>query len=181
MIGSWRATVYSLGTTEVRRAVTQYRLASIWQLDTTIERVWDVLYDSAAWPQWWPYVERVEELKAGDAIGVGSVRRFRWKSRLPYRLSFDLEVTRSERPFLLEGHTQGDLQGKGLWHLQSVNATALVRYDWSVTTNKPWMNLFAPIARPLFTWNHHAVMRAGGRGIGDRLGVKLIYAGPERR
>ena len=39
--------------------------------------------------------------------------------------------------------------------------TAVV-YEWNVSTTKPWMNLLAPIARPLFAWNHDWVMRNGG-------------------
>ena len=181
MIGSWRATVYSLALKEGAVAVAEYRLTTIWQLDAPLERVWDVIYDSAAWPEWWPFVERVEELRTGDANGLGALRRYTWRSRLPYKLSFELEVTRSERPFWLEGRTRGDLQGRGAWHLQRFDKATLVRYDWIVTTTKTWMNVFAPLARPLFTWNHHAVMRAGGRGLAERLGVPLIYAGPERR
>jgi len=161
--------------------VADYSLVSIWQLAAPIERVWEIIYDSAAWPEWWPYVASVEELERGNAAGLGAVRRYTWKSRLPYRLAFELEVTRVERPFWLEGRTRGDLRGKGLWHLQSIDGTTRVRYEWSVTTTKTWMNLLAPLARPVFTWNHHAVMRAGGRGLADRLGVPLVYAGPERR
>jgi uncharacterized protein YndB with AHSA1/START domain len=161
--------------------VTEYRLASIWQLIAPIESVWDAIYDSRAWPEWWPYVASVVEVEAGDVTGLGAVRRYTWTSRLPYRLTFELEATRVERPFRLEGRTRGDLKGHGSWHLQTVEGATRVRYDWIVTTTRPWMNLLAPLAQSIFTWNHHAVMRAGGRGLARRLNARLIYAGPERR
>jgi hypothetical protein len=31
------------------------------------------------------------------------------------------------------------------------------------------MNLLAPLAKPLFRWNHDALMRAGGIGLARRL------------
>jgi uncharacterized protein YndB with AHSA1/START domain len=159
----------------------QYRLASIWQIVAPIENVWDALYESTMWPEWWPYVASVVEVAHGDANGLGAVRRYTWRSRLPYQLIFEMQATRIERPFWLEGRTRGDLQGQGIWHLQSVDGATRVRYDWSVTTTRGWMNLLAPLARPVFTWNHHAVMRAGGHGLADRLKAQVIYAGPERR
>jgi uncharacterized protein YndB with AHSA1/START domain len=159
----------------------QYRLASIWQIAAPIDAVWEAIYETSEWPEWWPYVASVEELESGDANGVGAVRRYTWRSRLPYELTFDLEVTRVERPHVLVGRTRGDLQGEGIWNLQTVAGATRVRYEWSVKTTQFWMNLLAPLARPVFTWNHHAVMRAGGRGLADRLKARLIYAGPERR
>jgi hypothetical protein len=36
------------------------------------------------------------------------------------------------------------------------------------------MNLLAPIARPVFRWNHDWVMARGGEGIAQRLGCRLI-------
>ena len=159
----------------------QYRLASIWQIAAPIEPVWQAIYRTAEWPQWWPGVVSVVELEAGNANGVGSVRRYTWRSRLPYQLTFDLEATRVERPHLLEGRTLGDLKGQGAWHLQTIDGATRVRYEWSVSTTRWWMNLLAPLARPVFTWNHHAVMRGGGRGLAARLKARLIYAGPERR
>jgi hypothetical protein len=38
-----------------------------------------------------------------------------------------------------------------------------------VKTTKLWMNLLAPIARPLFAWNHDQVMKAGYEGLKKRL------------
>jgi hypothetical protein len=30
------------------------------------------------------------------------------------------------------------------------------------------------VARPVFEWNHHAVMRKGGEGLAERLGATLL-------
>ena len=45
----------------------------------------------------------------------------------------------------------------------------VVTYDWLVETTSRWMNLVAPVARPVFRWNHDAVMRSGGRGLARRM------------
>ncbi|HKQ32652.1 MAG TPA: polyketide cyclase, partial [Thermodesulfobacteriota bacterium] len=48
------------------------------------------------------------------------------------------------------------------------------RYDWQVETTKPWMNLIAPLARPIFKWNHDVVMKWGAEGLARRLGAVAI-------
>jgi hypothetical protein len=52
-----------------------------------------------------------------------------------------------------------------------------VLYEWNVTTSKRWMNLVAPVARPVFAWNHDVVMRWGGEGLARELGVPLLAHG----
>ena len=47
-------------------------------------------------------------------------------------------------------------------------------YDWNVRTTKAWMNLFAPVARPIFRANHDWVMRNGGKGLAKLLGARLL-------
>ncbi|MCA1656715.1 MAG: polyketide cyclase, partial [Actinobacteria bacterium] len=37
--------------------------------------------------------------------------------------------------------------------------------------------LLAPLARPVFRWNHDVVMRQGGEGLADRLGARLLAYG----
>jgi hypothetical protein len=51
-----------------------------------------------------------------------------------------------------------------------------VTYEWSVATTKAWMNLVAPLARPVFAWNHDWVMRRGGEGLARELGARLLAA-----
>jgi hypothetical protein len=151
-----------------------YEFVTIWHVDAPIERVWNEIYHSSEWPTWWKGVERVSEIRQGDATGVGSIHRYTWKSKLPYRLSFDMENIRIDPPVLLEGIAMGELQGRGLWQLSANGSETLVRYDWRVETTKRWMNLLSPIARPLFEWNHNVVMSWGAQGLAKRLGVKVI-------
>ena len=156
--------------------VAEYTFLTTWCLDAPIEAVWDAIYESERWPEWWKGVERVVELEPGDDDGVGSVSRYTWKSRLPYRLEFDMRTTRVERAHLLEGVAEGDLDGSGRWRLFDGLGTA-VTYEWSVTTTEAWMNVLAPLARPVFAWNHDVVMRQGGEGLARRLGARLLVAG----
>lgn len=151
-----------------------YKFVTIWRVEAPIESVWNEIYHSDKWPKWWKGVESVVEVRKGDESGVGSVRRYTWKSKLPYRLSFDMETVRVEPPTLLEGIASGELQGRGLWQLSANGRETIVRYDWSVDTTKRWMNLVAPIARPLFEWNHNVVMNWGAMGLENRLGVSVV-------
>ena len=41
-------------------------------------------------------------------------------------------------------------------------------------TTKGWMNALAPLLRGAFAWNHNWVMRNGGTGIAELLGVRLL-------
>jgi len=155
-----------------------YRFLTTWVLDAPIERVWDAMYDAERWPDWWRGVERVQVLEPGDGNRVGELSRYTWKSRLPYRLEFDMRTTRVEAPHLVEGDAHGELTGHGRWQLFSgAGGTTAVTYEWVVETTARWMNALAPIARPLFAWNHDYVMRSGGEGLARRLGARLLVGG----
>jgi hypothetical protein len=91
---------------------------------------------------------------------------------LPYSLTFDMTTTRVEAPGRIEGTASGELAGKGVWRLAADNDGTSVRYDWTVRANKRWMRLLAPVARPLFAWNHDAVMADGERGLRRLLGER---------
>jgi hypothetical protein len=146
-----------------------YHFTTNWRFDAPLERVWHEIKAMSRWPEWWPYVQKVELLRQGDANEIGSVRRITWKTALPYTLTFDSEMIAEEKYRRMEGRAFGELEGKGIWTFSSENGSTLVRYDWMVKTTKLWMNLLAPIARPLFAWNHDQVMKAGYEGLKKRL------------
>ena len=151
-----------------------YNFITIWRVAAPIDNVWNEIYHASEWPTWWRGVESVVELRKGDDNGVGSVHRYTWKSKLPYRLAFDMETIRIEPPFVLEGIAKGELQGHGLWQLSTEGSETVVRYDWSVETTKLWMNLLSPVARSLFEWTHNVVMSWGAQGLARRLGTSVV-------
>jgi hypothetical protein len=154
-----------------------YSFLTTWCVGAGVRDVWDVISASDRYPEWWKGVRTVTELEPGGEHGVGALSRFEWRSRLPYSLEFDMRVTRSEPPYLLEGHARGELEGVGLWRLYEGPAGTALVYAWDVSTRRPWMNRLAPVGRPVFTWNHDYVMRQGARGLAERLGAQLIACG----
>jgi uncharacterized protein YndB with AHSA1/START domain len=150
-----------------------YRFLTTWCIDAPLEAVFDVLNDSQGYPRWWKGVVSVEVLQEGDEIGVGELDHFTWRSVLPYSLGFDLRVTRVKRPYLIEAYASGELEGVGTWRLYEGEGVAVV-YDWRVRTTKRWMNIFGPLARPAFSWNHDVVMRQGGKGLAAELGATPV-------
>ena len=108
----------------------RYEFLTSWCVEAPIERVFAVLNDSAAYPQWWKGVTAVEVLEPGGADGVGELARWSWRSALPYTLRFDSRVTRVEAPYLIEGRASGELEGTGIWRLFSDPASTAVLYSW---------------------------------------------------
>jgi len=155
-----------------------YRFVTEWQVSAPIDAVWEVLTHPDDWPTWWKGVEKVAKLDPDPAIEgsvdqVGERRRYTWKSRLPYRLVFDMTLTRSERPYLLEGHATGELEGIGTWTLAERDGGTRVRYVWEVRTTRAVMNIPFPFLRQIFEMNHDAVMRWGAQGLARRLDASL--------
>jgi len=152
----------------------EYRFLTTWLLRADLDPVWDAIYESERWPEWWSGVLEADKLEEGDETGVGQYGRYVCKSKLPYRLEFFVRTTKVERPHLLEGDASGELAGVGRWRLFEQGGITAVLYEWNVHTTRAWMNLLAPIARPVFATNHDYVMRNGARGLAKLLGAPLL-------
>ena len=152
----------------------EFNFVTIWRIEAPLHQVFDVIYHCWNWPQWWEGVEKVEEIASGNEEGIGSLRRFTWKGQLPYRLIFDIRIIRAVPLKIIEGHASGDLEGVGCWHFSDDCPITIVRYEWKVRTTRHWMNLLAPVAKPLFQWNHNQVMRQGGEGLARLLNARLV-------
>ena len=50
-----------------------YRFCTTWVLEADRERVWDAIYDSDSWPEWWHGIKSTQRLAAGDAAGLGQL------------------------------------------------------------------------------------------------------------
>jgi len=146
-----------------------YHFVTEWTFDAPIDAVWEELSHPERWPKWWPGVTKVELIEPGDAAGLGAYRRFTFRSALPYKLRFKMRTTKLNRPQEMEGVADGELSGVGRWTLVSRGAETHVTYDWNIEATKAWMRWLAPIARPLFEWNHNVVMDWGREGLRQKL------------
>jgi hypothetical protein len=155
----------------------RYSFLTTWAFEAPLGPVWDAIYDTCAWPRWWDGVRRADELVARGPDGVGGVSRFTFRSRLPYDLTFEMRSTRVERHVLMEGVASGELVGVGTWRFARVGHLTVVAYAWEVETAARWMSLLAPVARPIFGWNHDHVMRSGAHGLARLLGAPLVAGG----
>lgn len=153
-----------------------YVLDTLWRVAAEPEAVWSVLVAVEEWPSWWRGVRAIKRLEGGDADGLGRRYRTAWRGRLPYALTFETETTRIERPVLIESRARGQVRGTGIWRLSPDGEGTRVHYRWAVCTTPSWMNALAPLARPVFCWNHDAIMRWGAEGLSRRLKASARFA-----
>jgi hypothetical protein len=154
--------------------VADYHLLTIWRIDAALTQVYDAIHDSMLWPEWWSGAEKVEQTTDGDGNGINSVRRYSWQGELPYPVVFDVRATRIEARVAIEGCARGDLEGSGRWHFAHDGEASVVQFEWHVRSTRWWMNLLAPLARPIFIRNHVKIMAQVGEGLAQRLGTTLV-------
>lgn len=152
----------------------RFVMISRWRLETSAERLWQVLARPTQWPAWWPGLLRVDELAGGDGEGIGARHAFVWCSGLGYRLQLVMRTTRVARARELEATASGDLQGIGLWLIEADGPHAVrLTYRWDVELRRPWMRLLAPLLRGVFARRHFALMASGAVGMARQLGCHL--------
>ena len=152
----------------------EYHLLTVWRIEAPLEEVFAAVENSLRWPDWWPSVCKVDQTLAGDANGIGSVRRYVWQGRLPYRVVFDVCATRIDALAALAGVVTGDLAGIGHWRFSSQGKVSVVHYEWHVHSKRWWMNLVAPVARAIFIRNHTQIMVQGGKALAKLLKAPLV-------
>ncbi|MGH8661360.1 MAG: SRPBCC family protein [Burkholderiales bacterium] len=157
----------------------EYRLTTHWRFDAPVERVYEAICQPARWPNWWWGAKNVVELRPGDERGVGRLLCCTWKGLLPYTLTFTVQVVRVLPLVALEGVASGELEGVGRWLFSQEGSITAVCYEWRVRTTRLWMNVLAPIASPLFEWNHNLIMHEGAKGLARLLDARLISLAQE--
>ncbi|OLC51795.1 MAG: hypothetical protein AUH85_18435 [Chloroflexi bacterium 13_1_40CM_4_68_4] len=134
--------------------------------DATPEAVYEGLYRLVDYPRWWPQFTKVDVIDQDTSdMTVHSV--------LPYDLTYRL-IRKVADPVgrRLEGRVDGDIRGTIRWEIGTdKKGRCVVHFRQSVSTRKWYMNLLAPIARPIFIWNHSKTMDHG------RVGLQAFLAG----
>ena len=102
------------------------RFLTTWLLDAPVEPVWDAIYDTDAWPSWWPGVRRVDELVPGERTASAASRASR--SGAPAVRPRVRDAVRAGRAThrLLEGVASGELAGVGRWRFFAEPRTTAV-------------------------------------------------------
>lgn len=140
----------------------EYQFLTQWRVEGSIEEVSDILSDALDLPRWWPAVYLdVQEVRPGDARGVGRVIRLYTKGWLPYTLRWQFEVTASRHPHGFSLVASGDFVGTGEWTIEQDGPWASVRYDWRIRADKPLLALLSPVLKPAFEANHRWAMARG--------------------
>jgi hypothetical protein len=154
-------------------SVTCYVFVDEWRVASDVATVWAAVRAIERWPHWWPSVVAVAPIGV-DATGSADEWRFEFRTRLPYRMRFHVGLA-SEEPFRrVATRVSGGVEGTGAWGVQAIPGGTLVRFDWVITPQRRWMQVLSPIARPVFSWNHRALMVEGGEALARRLGVALL-------
>lgn len=139
-----------------------YRFVSDWQVSGKIEDVFRILQDVERLPIWWPSVYlTVKELDKGHSGGIGRKIDLHTRGWLPYTLKWQMTIEEVEYPHHIALTAEGDLQGKGVWHLKQVGEHVHLRYDWHVQANKGLIKKLSPILKPVFAMNHRWAMKQG--------------------
>ena len=154
---------------------TRYHFITRIELTATPSRIWEVLARSEEWIGWWRWLKEVEVLNEGNDKGIGRRVRHEVSSPLGYRLGYIGLITRAAEPVMSRFEAEGDLEGRGQFAIEKTDRdSTLIVFHWLVETPKTWMNLLAPVARPIFVWNHHRLMSDFARDLAEACSAELL-------
>lgn len=152
-----------------------YQFESEWTLTAPIDRVFELASHPESFSGWWPHVTSSLLVEEGDENGVGRRAAYTLRSPLGYSMSFVTMMVDVDHPRRIHMLVRGDLIGTGTFLLDGDHRRTRVRLIWNVSTTKPWMNLLARLARPLFGWTHNQWTRAGASAMARRLDATLLF------
>lgn len=144
----------------------EYHFFDRWYIPAPQETVWKTITETEGYTVWWGAVyDRIRKVSDGLPSGVGAKNEVTVHGPLPYKLTFVVEATKIEEPSRLEVRAKGDLNGKGIWRLRSVEDGTEVTYDWRPSASFPLIRTLSPVLKPLFRWNHDWCMEQGEKGL----------------
>jgi hypothetical protein len=148
----------------------QFAFFDEWRLAAALDAVWATVRDVEAWPDWWPSVRSVTPVSGGTP----QTWEFRFRTRLPYDMAFAAELRGDDPLAGVEAQVTGRVRGRGRCRAAAIDGGTLVRFDWWVQPQLTWMRVVAPVARPVFRWNHRALMAEGASSLARRLDTHLL-------
>jgi hypothetical protein len=99
---------------------------------------------------------------------------------LPYTLKINFRTVESNYPHGFTMDAAGDLEGKGIWIFERDGPFVNVTYDWTIRANKPIIEKFSFLLKPIFRSNHNWTMRRGEESLKLEL-LRRRAQSPEER
>lgn len=147
-------------------ALNDYLFRDVWSVPANTTRVFDVLVDLLNWPRWWPDVRAVHRLDDDTA-------EMTCRAVLPYALTFRLRrAEQNADTGLLRVDMTGDLDGYCEAVVGGHGHGSRLAIEQRVAVTRPLLRALAPIARPLLSANHAAMMWRGQRGLRTYLNAR---------
>src|ERR1051325_9532160 len=139
-----------------------YHFVDRWRVEGDIKAVADILEDALALPRWWGSVYfDVKEIEPGEKHGTGKLISLHAGGWLPYTLRINFRTVESRYPHGFSMDATGDLEGRGIWTFAQDGPFVNVTYDWTIRANKPIIEKFSFLLKPIFRSNHNWTMRRG--------------------
>ncbi len=140
-----------------------YHFVDRWRVAAGVKEVADVIEDALSLPRWWGSVYfEVKELEPGAGNhGIGKLISVRAGGWLPYTLKINFRTVESRYPNGFTMDATGDLEGKGIWTFEPDGPFVDVTYDWTIRANKPVIEEFSFLLKPIFRRNHNWTMQRG--------------------
>jgi hypothetical protein len=153
--------------------VAQYRFVTEFAAAAPIAAVYATIVEPERWLAGWGDAVRVRRLRTGDVTGAGAAFEATVRAPVGYRVSARIDLTETDPPTHVRMRASGGLEGEGRWRLRARGELTEVAFAWTVRTTATWMNLAAPVARPLFEWSHGVVVRRAAEAAAAHLGTEL--------
>jgi hypothetical protein len=143
----------------------QYQFHSLWEIPAGLPSTEKAILDMSHWAEWWPGLVASNFVKQDVAV-EHSIVSATWKSTFGYQLAICITITAYKKLGYISFDSEGDLVGSGKWSfIATTPDNTQMDIIWNVATNKAWMNLLAPLLRPIFIHAHHTLMKKGATGL----------------
>ncbi|MDV6272876.1 SRPBCC family protein [Rhodococcus erythropolis] len=138
--------------------MTEFDFRSVWTLPASADRVYDVLADAERYSRWWPQIRRVRT--TDEHSGSMAIR-----SAVPLTLLvFGRRDVEDPVARYLKVHLSGAMIGWSSWSVRPAGSGCVADFRQQVAVSGA-LGLASRIAKPVFEWNHEAMMRGGHRGL----------------
>jgi uncharacterized protein YndB with AHSA1/START domain len=150
-----------------RRPVVSYR--NEYEFPQSPEGIWDALEDVDQFVLWWPWLE--EFRLEGGSLVAGAVLSGVVAPPLPYRMRLQIELTRCEKPDIIEALVHRDLEGEATIALCSQGIGTHVEVAWTLEMMQRPMRLADRMAHPVLKKGHDRVVENTVAEFRSRLGA----------